>query len=146
MGKKHAEAVASFGGTPVLLDLSKEKVNDFANELNQKYNTNSLAFEVDITDEQQVKNNMDLLIDKFGKIDCLVNNAANNPKIENATKKNFSRLENFPLDVWNHDLNIGLTGSLICSKYYGYQISKNSNGGSIINISSDLGLISPDQR
>ena len=146
MGKKHAEAVASFGGKPVLLDLSKEKVNDFANELNQKYNTNSLAFEVDITDEQQVKNNMDLLIDKFGKIDCLVNNAANNPKIENATKKNFSRLENFPLDVWNQDLNIGLTGSLLCSKYYGYQISKNSNGGSIINISSDLGLISPDQR
>lgn len=90
---------------------------------------------------------MSLLIDKFGKIDCLVNNAANNPKIEkNISKKNFSRLENFPLDIWYQDLNVGLTGSLLCSKYYGYQISKNSNGGSIVNISSDLGLISPDQR
>ena len=80
---------------------------------------------------------MSLLIEKFGKIDCLVNNAANNPKIEkNISKKNFSRLENFPLDIWYQDLNVGLTGSLLCSKYYGYQISKNSNGGSIVNISS----------
>ncbi len=106
-----------------------------------------MGFEIDITNEQQVKNNMSLLIEKFGKIDCLVNNAANNPKIEkNISKKNFSRLENFPLDIWYQDLNVGLTGSLLCSKYYGYQISKNSNGGSIVNISSDLGLISPDQR
>ena len=34
----------------------------------------------------------------------------------------------------------------ICAKYYGYEISKNINGGSIVNISSDLGLIAPDQR
>ena len=34
----------------------------------------------------------------------------------------------------------------MCIKYYGFEISKNINGGSIVNISSDLGLISPDQR
>ena len=34
----------------------------------------------------------------------------------------------------------------MCAKYYGYQISKNPNGGSIVNISSDLGLVAPDQR
>ena len=44
------------------------------------------------------------------------------------------------------DINVSLTGSLICSKYFGTEISKNPNGGSIINISSDLGIISPDQR
>ena len=41
---------------------------------------------------------------------------------------------------------MGLTGSFLCSKYYGQKISKNINGGSIVNISSDLGLIAPDQR
>ena len=34
----------------------------------------------------------------------------------------------------------------MCSKYFGFEISKNSNGGAIINISSDLGIIAPDQR
>ena len=38
------------------------------------------------------------LVSTFGKIDGLVNNAANNPKVENSDGKNFSRLENFPLE------------------------------------------------
>ena len=83
---------------------------------------------------------------KYGKIDGLVNNAANNPKVENNDELNFSRLENFPMSLWNDDLNVSLTGSYLCSKIYGYEISKNSSGGSIVNISSDLGLIAPDQR
>ena len=76
----------------------------------------------------------------------MVNNAANNPKVEESAEVNFSRLENFPIDIWNDDINVGLTGSFLCAKYYGYQISKNPNGGSIVNISSDLGLVAPDQR
>jgi len=48
--------------------------------------------------------------------------------------------------MWDQDIAVGLTGSYLCSKYFGYLISKNKKGGSIVNISSDLGLISPDQR
>ena len=76
----------------------------------------------------------------------MINNASNNPKLENDQINNIDRLENFSLDKWNNDINVSLTGTLICCKYYGYQISKNPQGGSIINISSDLGIISPDQR
>jgi NAD(P)-dependent dehydrogenase (short-subunit alcohol dehydrogenase family) len=41
---------------------------------------------------------------------------------------------------------IGLTGSFLCTKIFGTIMSKQKNGGNIINISSDLGLIAPDQR
>jgi NAD(P)-dependent dehydrogenase (short-subunit alcohol dehydrogenase family) len=58
---------------------------------------------------------------------------------------NFSRLENFKVELWNADLNVSLTGSFLCIKHYGTQIAKNPAGGSIVNISSDLGLIAPDQ-
>ena len=84
------------------------------------------------------------LIKKFSKIDALVNNAANNPKVEGNGKNNFSRLENFPLDIWNQDVAVGLTGAFLCAKYYGYEIARNETGGSIVNISSDLGLMAPD--
>ena len=146
LGRKHAEAIACYGGTPILLDLSEQAVNKLADELNNKYNVDSVGFSIDITNEDAIENNVNQVIKLFGKIDGLVNNAANNPKVEDSDEVNFSRLENFPIDIWNDDIGIGLTGSFLCAKYYGYQISKNPNGGSIVNISSDLGLVAPDQR
>jgi NAD(P)-dependent dehydrogenase (short-subunit alcohol dehydrogenase family) len=146
LGRKHAEAIVCYGGTPILLDLIKEEVDELAATLNEKYNGNSIGFAVDITNELAIEENVSQLIERFGKIDGLVNNAANNPKVEENNEGNFSRLENFPVDIWNDDIRVGLTGSFLCAKHYGYQISKNSKGGSIVNISSDLGLIGPDQR
>jgi NAD(P)-dependent dehydrogenase (short-subunit alcohol dehydrogenase family) len=146
LGQKHAEAVAAYGGNPILLDLSKDAVEGLAEKLNQQYSVNATGFVVDITDESKIDANASLLIEQYGKIDGLVNNAANNPKVENCAEKDFSRLENFPLNVWNQDVAVGLTGAFLCAKHYGYQISKNPTGGSIINISSDLGLMAPDQR
>jgi NAD(P)-dependent dehydrogenase (short-subunit alcohol dehydrogenase family) len=146
LGRKHAEAIACYGGTPILLDLSQQAVTELADELNNKYNVDSVGFVVDITDEEAISNNTNQLIKRFGKIDALVNNAANNPKVEDNSEVNFSRLENFSLNIWNDDISVGLTGSFLCAKHYGYKISQNQNGGSIVNISSDLGLIAPDQR
>jgi NAD(P)-dependent dehydrogenase (short-subunit alcohol dehydrogenase family) len=146
LGKRHAEVIAEYGGTPVLLDLSQKSVNKLADELNTKYTIGAVGFSVDITNEEAIKNNAELLINNFGRIDGLVNNAANNPKVESISNVNFSRLENFPLNVWVDDIAVGLTGSFLCAKYYGHKISQNPNGGSIVNISSDLGLIAPDQR
>ena len=146
LGQKHAEAIAAYGGNPVLLDLSKEAVELIAYELNQKYSVNASGFMVDITNESQIKKNSTLLIQKYGRIDGLINNAANNPRVEKGVEKDFSRLEVFSLETWNKDLSVGLTGAFLCSKYYGYNIAQNIDGGSIINISSDLGLIAPDQR
>ena len=146
LGRKHAEAVACYGGTPILLDLSQKVIDKFSNELNEKYKVDSIGFAVDITDERSIQDNTKLLMDKFGKIDGLVNNAANNPKVEDSKEVNFSRLENFPLSIWYDDIAVGLTGAFLCAKHYGYKIAQNPNGGSIVNISSDLGLIAPDQR
>ena len=146
LGQSHCEAIASAGGIPVVLDLDQLQAEKFASEISQKYSVESKGFAVDITNEEQVAENANSLVSTFGKIDGLVNNAANNPKVENAGGKNFSRLENFPLEVWQKDISVGLTGAFLCCKHYGNRISENPNGGVILNISSDLGLIAPDQR
>ena len=146
LGRMHAEAVAACGGIPVLLDIKLSELNEFEAEINAKYNIESVSYVVDITDEDQVKKNAKDVVDKFGRIDGLVNNAANNPKMEDSNEKNFSRLENFPLELWSLDIAVGLTGAFLCAKHYGSVIAENKEGGSIVNISSDLGLIAPDQR
>ena len=51
MGVKHAEAVAAYGGTPVLLDLSQTSVDILAEKLNRQYKTNAIGFSIDITNE-----------------------------------------------------------------------------------------------
>lgn len=146
MGAKHAEAVAAYGGTPVLLDLSQTSVDILAEKLNRQYKTNAIGFSIDITNESKVESVSNEVFKRFGKIDGLVNNAANNPKVEATSENNFSRLENFPLNIWEQDIAVGLTGSYLCTKYFGFQISQNKDGGSIVNISSDLGVMAPDQR
>lgn len=146
LGRKHAEIVAEAKGIPVLLDLNEEVVKKQAAEIEARYNVRSAGYAVNITDEASLKKNCEDIVAVFGKIDGLVNNAANNPKMENLDEKNFSRLEYFPSSIWESDLAVGLKGSFFCIKYYGFEISKNPLGGSIVNISSDLGLIAPDQR
>ena len=146
LGRQHANAVASVGGIPVLLDLKAEPIEKLAMELHTQYGVPAQGYVVDITRESQIESNKSVLLKQFGKIDALVNNAANNPKVEKKEGVNFSRLENFTLDMWRDDIAVGLTGAFLCAKYYGTAISKNPKGGVILNISSDLGLISPDQR
>jgi NAD(P)-dependent dehydrogenase (short-subunit alcohol dehydrogenase family) len=82
---------------------------------------------------------------EFGRVDILINNAANNPKVESASGQAWSRLENFPLDVWKADIAVGLTGAFLCSRVFGTEMAKRKNGV-ILNIASDLGVIAPDQR
>ena len=146
LGRKHVEAIAAVGGRPVLLDIDQTAVDALSAELNNKYSTGAVGYAVDITQENCVKQNCQVVLDACGKIDGLVNNAANNPKVENKTDTNFSRLENFSLDMWQDDLAVGLTGAFLCAKHYGAEIAKNPAGGIIVNIASDLALVAPDQR
>lgn len=146
LGKKHVEAVAENGGIPIILDIKTKQLKKFTEYIKDKFKVSAMGLKVDVTKEKEIILACRKIVKNFGKIDGLVNNAANNPKIELAKNKRFSRLENFPLSIWSQDMAVGLTGAMLCSKHFGFQISKNKIGGSIINISSDLGLIGPDQR
>ena len=146
LGQKHVEVIAQNGGIPIILDIKEKLVKSFAKKIEQKYHVPALGLNVDITDEKKIIKSCNKIIKQYGHIDGLVNNAANNPKIEENKNINFTKLENFPLKIWNKDLAVGLTGAWLCSKHYGSAIAKNKMGGSIVNISSDLGLIAPDQR
>lgn len=146
LGRRHAEAVAKFGGTPLLLDIFQEPLDILSAELNSSYGTGAAGYVVDITKEALVAECCRTILEQHGNIHALINNAANNPKVDASNSvTNSSRLENFPLGIWEQDLAVGLTGSFLCAKYFGTTMA-NSGKGSIINISSDLGVIAPDQR
>ena len=145
LGEKHAEAIAEFGGIPILLDIDEKSGTKKASRISDEYQVDCEFMLCDITDESQISSVRDSLLSKFGHIDILINNAAIDPKIKEDSEINLSRLENFPINQWNLELSVGLTGAMLCSKVFGYEMSKNGYGV-ILNISSDLGIIAPDQR
>ena len=145
LGEKHAEAIAEFGGIPILLDFNQEEGTEKAERISREYQVDCEFELCDITDELQIMSVRDSLLRKHGRIDILINNAAIDPKVEAKSEKNLSRLENFQIDQWNLELSVGLTGAMLCSKIFGYEMA-NKGKGVILNISSDLGIIAPDQR
>ena len=145
LGEKHAEAIAEFGAIPVLLDIDKKAGTKKASRISNEYQVDCVFKLCDITDESQILSVRDALLSKYERIDILINNAAIDPKVEAKSEKNLSRLENFPIDQWNLEMAVGVTGAMLCSKVFGYEMAKNGKGV-ILNISSDLGIIAPDQR
>jgi len=147
LGLHHAQAIAEMGGSPVLVDLDAKKAQTLAEEVAIAYDVRALGITADITQPQAVTNTLSRVLDTFGAVDVLINNAAYNPKMgkSDATNIRCSRLEEFSLDGWNQDLSIGLTGAFLCSQIIGGEMARHGKGV-ILNIASDLSVIGPDQR
>ena len=110
------------------------------------YENNSKIFfhEVDITNQLKVRKITSNLLRKKLEIYGLINCASINPQPNKKYPDYYSNYDKF-INMWNLELNISLKGCMICI----YEISKlmkKSRKGSIINFSSDLGLISPNQN
>ena len=146
LGKEHATVIAEAKGIPILADIRGEEAQKIANDISKKFQVPALGVGIDITNKKEVEELLEKLIQKFQRVDILINNAANDPKVgpENQNS-NWSRFENFSPEMWEKDLTVGLTGSFICSQVLGSQMAKQGTGV-ILNISSDLGIVGPDQR
>ena len=109
---------------------SKEKAEKLKNELEEKYNIEVLTVQADLADEKEIKNMVDIALNKFGKIDVLVNNAGI------IIDKEF---EEKTIEDWKQTLNINLIAPFILTKLIGKEMVKNKSGA-IINISSINGI------
>ncbi len=145
LGYQHAATIAGLGGLPVLLDINAEALAANAAKLAAETGYQALTLVADITDLGALENAFEQLLARHGRVDILINNAARNPKVESAGDKDFSRLEHFPWEQWQLDLNVGLGGAFNCAKVFGAQMARQGRGV-IVNIASDLGVIAPDQR
>lgn len=146
LGVKHSEAIAMAGGIPVLLDLDAERAAAAANKISEQYGGDAAGLGCDITQSDMVEDVCTNILERFGHIDILINNAANNPKVEEGSDdESWSRLENFPIEQWSEDISVGLTGAFLCSRTFGKEMARQGSGV-IVNIASDLAVISPDQR
>ena len=148
LGIEHAAALLDSGAQVVLTDISEAALLSAHVALAQNFDTTKINTKVmDVADPKRVRAVAEDLWAAGVRIDILVNNAAIDPKVKGEQGVlETSRLENFPLDQWDLQVSVGLTGAFLCSQVFGTAMAKDGKGGVILNIASDLSVFSPDQR
>lgn len=131
IGKATAIEFAKKGYNVVINYLTdKENAEKLSDYLKQEYKIETLVIKADVSDETQVQNMVKEIIDVFGIINVLVNNAGI------AIDKEF---EDRTVEDWKRTLEVNTIGTFLVSKYVSKNMMKNKNG-KIINISSTSGI------
>lgn len=141
LGKQHCMALAEAGAHVVVCDLDEENCKFFASGLPAR----SIGAKADITNLNSVKALKHNVLQEFGKIDILINNAAINDMVENSMQEgNPSKFENYPVELFRKVIDVNVTGMFICSQVLGTEMLRQKKG-SIINVASTYGIVAPDQ-
>ncbi len=144
LGEMHTRAVLDAGGIPVMIDTDSAKLTEVSRVLRDEYETERIhGYSCSITDTEAISGIRDDMDRIYGRIDGLVNNACFNPTMKN-TQFGAGRIENMDKARWDMEMDVGLYGAFCCSGIFGTYMSEHG-GGSIVNISSDLGVIAPNQ-
>jgi NAD(P)-dependent dehydrogenase (short-subunit alcohol dehydrogenase family) len=135
IGEATARLLAKEDAISIITGRSEEAGRKVAQEIVSS-NGKAEYYNLDVTNEQNVKDLIDSVYKKYGSIDILVNNAgilgANKPTHE------------YTKDEWENVFRVNVTGPFLCTKYT-VPYMKQQNGGNIVYISSIYGIVgAPD--
>lgn len=124
IGKAMAKKFAKQGANVVIAGRNADRLKSAKSEI-ETFEGQVLDFQMDVRKPENVEAMVKATIEKFGKIDALVNNAAGNF---------ICAAEDLSLNGWNAVINIDLNGTFYCSQAVGKEWIANNQKGSILNI------------
>jgi NADP-dependent 3-hydroxy acid dehydrogenase YdfG len=128
MGEAAAKHLSSLGATVVLGARRAERIEKLAKEINDN-GGQALAIAMDVTQREQVKKAIDATVEKFGRVDVILNNAGVMP---------LSLMESLNVEEWNTMIDVNIKGVLNgIAAVLPYM--KEQKSGQIINTSSVAG-------
>jgi NAD(P)-dependent dehydrogenase (short-subunit alcohol dehydrogenase family) len=131
LGQAMANALAQAGAAVAVFDVNGEDANAAVAEI-RSFGGQALAVAIDVTDRQQVQAGIQTVVETFGGVDVLVNNAG-------VTSR--SPFEDLEEDDWERILHVNLGGIYQCSRWVARRLIADQKPGSIINIASISGLV-----
>jgi NAD(P)-dependent dehydrogenase (short-subunit alcohol dehydrogenase family) len=142
LGREHCQALAAVGARLVLTDLNADALGAAAERLREAGASDVLAVAADLTSEDEVDALRRAVVERFGQLDVLVNNAAIDDKVAPGDQQ--SRFESYPVERFRRQLEVNVTGVFLCCQRLG-TLMADSGAGSIINVASTYGLGAPAQ-
>jgi hypothetical protein len=129
IGEATAMRLAADGAKLVLMARREERLQELAQKLMDKHQTDSMVVKLDVTDREAVLNAFEEVKKNYGRIDVLVNNAGLMP---------VSYLDKLKIDEWDRMIDVNLKGLLYCIAGV-LPVMKAQQSGHIVNISSVAG-------
>ena len=147
LGMEYATFLSRAGARVVLFDIvDASLLRKRITEVHRAAGRRPLAISVDITDQHAVSKAVRRIVRRYGRIDALVNNAALNPVPgSRASRDQFSPYERYPIELWEREFEVGLTGAFIMAQAV-IPAMKRKRSGVIVNIGSIYGEKAPDNR
>lgn len=129
IGLATAQEFAKAGATVVLSDIldMTEQVNELINA-----GFNAVSYKCDVSDEKQVENMINHIVETFGHLDCAFNNAG----VQTPQKP----MAEISYEEFDKTVAVDLKGVWNCMKFEIEQMLKQKDGGSIVNTSSQGGV------
>lgn len=143
LGRHYAEVLSEAGANVVVVDLDAKQCESFAEDLSKRHGTRALGLAVDISNKDEVSAAVASVVEKYGRLDVLINNAAAQQLTVFGDK--VYDFEEFPLEVWQANLDVNLTGAFLCCQAACRQMVR-QGGGVVLNIGSVYGIVAADQR
>lgn len=141
LGGEYVKTLLGAGASVAALDIKLDNPKGKLKEIDSK---KLLLVEVDITKRQSIERALGSVVSHLGDPSILVNNAALDAP-PNADEQDTGPFETYPEASWDMTIDVNLKGMLFCCQVIGGHMAK-TGGGSIINIASIYGMLSPDQR
>lgn len=143
LGQVYTDEILTRGGKVVIFDIF-DFDNDLVSELIKKNDVDSFLYiPTDITQKNQIQSAVKAIIDKWGQIDILINNAALDSPPD-APESEVGPFEEYPETSYDQVMEVNIKGTFLCCQVIG-KIMAQQESGVIINISSIYGLVSPRQ-
>jgi len=145
LGTQYVASLLASGAKIVALDLNVAGLEILSKSTASEWIANLLCIKADVTDYVAMEQAAQTILDRFGRIDGLLNSAAKDPKFDREeTKKRKGSFEEYPVEAWRESIDITLTGTFICCQVFGRVMAETSDNGSIINVGSTYGIVSPN--
>lgn len=144
LGAAYSQAFAERGAKLVMADLATREPEKRAVDIQVKTSNNHVVgVDCDINNESDVIQLFNIAMEKFGRVDVVVNNAAATGEHLMKVGNVFASFEEYSTAVWEQVLQTNLTGVFLVAREGGKAMLK-TGGGSLINVSSIYGVVGPD--
>jgi len=143
LGRHFCQGLAEFGASVAVLDLDADGCSQFAASLEKDYGVRALGVGCDVSQPASVRSMLEKVVEAFGQVHILHNNAASKSSDLNAF---FAPFEEYSLHEWRKIMAVNIDGMFLVAQAVGAQMVRQGTGGSIIQTSSIYGLLASDKR